>query len=247
MRNRLLPVLPALLLAVTAGTSAAQTSLQLRWELVSDSIATNWASSRVQFTLTNRDTKPLPKSGWAIYFSALHSAQPDSSAAFHIQDVMADLHRIVPGSGFAGLAPGASIKIPYLTDLLLNRSFAPSGPYIVFDSANGVSVPLSDYVAAPFERTVGAVTPDLQYTRDSVVRDIPVGELPPVFPTPVQVTRGGGRWTTTPVRPAADRGTARSRQRGAVRCRVSPAVRQGGEDQRRLPTRGGSCRGPILT
>ncbi|PYP16068.1 MAG: beta-hexosaminidase [Gemmatimonadetes bacterium] len=192
MRNRLFPVLPALLLAVTAGTSAAQTSLQLRWELMSDSIATSWASSRVQFTLTNRDTKPLPKSGWAIYFSALHSAQPDSGAAFHIQDVMADLHRIVPGSGFAGLAPGASIKIPYLTDLLLNRSFAPSGPYIVFDSANGVSVPLSDYVAAPFERTVGAVTPDLQYARDSVVRDIPVGELPPVFPTPVQVTRGEG-------------------------------------------------------
>jgi len=72
MRNRLLPVLPALVLAVTAGTSAAQTSLQLRWELVSDSITTNWASSRVQFTLTNRDTKPLRKSSWAIKLRARH-------------------------------------------------------------------------------------------------------------------------------------------------------------------------------
>jgi len=181
------------LLAVTAATAAtAQTALQLRWELLGDTTNGVDSGSRVQFTLTNRDTKPLPKSGWAIYFSALHSAQPDSSAAFQIQDVMADLHRIVPGSGFAGLAPGASIKIPYLTDLLPNRSSAPSGPFIVFDSAKNTAVPLTDYVAAPFERTVGAVTPDIQYARDSVVRDIPVGELPPVFPTPVQVTRGGG-------------------------------------------------------
>ncbi len=203
MRNRLLPVLPALLVAVTAGTSAAQSSLQLRWELLSDSIATNWASSRVQFTLTNRDTKPLPKSGWAIYFSALHSAQPDSSAAFQIQDVMADLHRIVPGRTFTGLAPGASITIPYVTDLLLNRSFAPAGPYIVFDSAKDVGVPLIDYVAAPFERSVGTVTPDLQYARDSAVRDIPVGQLPPVFPTPVQVTRGTGELRFSALPPIA--------------------------------------------
>src|SRR5580765_437873 len=131
MRKRPLFALAGLLLACTAlsTTAAAQTALRLRWELLSDSIATNWASSRVQITLTNRDTKALPKSGWAIYFSALHSAQPDSSAPFQLQDVMADLHRIVPGPSFTGLAPGASITIPYVIDLLRNRSFVPAGPY----------------------------------------------------------------------------------------------------------------------
>src|SRR5881409_1695771 len=134
MRNRLPPVLSTLGLVLTARTGAAQTALHLRWELAGDSNAA--------FTLTNRDAKPLPPGGWAIYFSALHSADSGSAGAgFEIQDVMADLHRIVPGAGFAGLAPGASIKIPYATHPLVNRSFAPSGPYIVFDSAKAVGVP----------------------------------------------------------------------------------------------------------
>src|SRR5207248_3108412 len=152
MRNRLLAALPTLALALTPGAGAAQTALQLRWELSSDSNAV--------FTLTNRDTKPLPPSGWAIYFSALHSADSGSvGAGFAIQDVMADLHRIVPGAGFTGLASGASIAIPYVTQPLRNRSFAPAGPYIVFDAAKDVGVPLSDYVAASFERAQDVVTP----------------------------------------------------------------------------------------
>ena len=185
MRNRLPPVSTALVLALTARTGAAQTALQLRWELAGDSNAA--------FTLTNRDAKPLPPGGWAIYFSALHSANSGTvGAGFEIQDVMADLHRIVPGAGFAGLAPGATIKIPYVTQRLLNRSFAPSGPYVVFDAAKDVGVPLSDYVAVPFDRSHGVVTPETQFARDSVIRDIPAGELPPVFPAPVQVTQGTG-------------------------------------------------------
>jgi len=53
MRNRLLLALTALLLALTARTGAAQTALRLRWALVGD--------SQAAFTLTNRDTKPLPR------------------------------------------------------------------------------------------------------------------------------------------------------------------------------------------
>lgn len=192
MRNRLLPALSALVLALTPGAGAAQTAprLQLRWELTADSQAT--------FTLTNRDTKPLPATGWAIYFSALHSADSGSvGAGFAIQDVMADLHRIVPGAGFAGLAPGATVKIPYLTQPLRNRSFAPAGPYIVFAAAPDVGVPLSDYVAAPFERSHDVVTPQAQFALDSGVRDIPASELPPVFPTPLQLTKGTGELRLT--------------------------------------------------
>src|SRR5437899_3218050 len=191
MRNRLLAALPALLLALPARPGAAQTALQLRWELVGDSVATDFRASRAVFTLTNRDTKPLPPSGWAIYYSALHGAGSGTvGGGFTIEDVMADLHRLVPAAGFAGLAPGATIRIPYLTDLLLNRSFVPSGPYMVFDAAKDVGVPVSDYVAAPFERR--AVTPESQFALDSAIRVIPASELPPVFPTPVEVAQGTG-------------------------------------------------------
>ena len=184
MHNRLF-VLTTLLLTVTTSTVGGQTALQLRWELTAD---TNAA-----FTLTNRDTKPLPPTGWAIYFSALHSAKDGSvGAGFEIQDVLGDLHRLVPGAGSAALAPGSRLQIPYVTHPLINRSYAPHGPYIVFDNAPGVGVPLSDYVAAPFQRTQRVMTPQAQFARDSMIRDIPASELPLVFPTPVQATRGTG-------------------------------------------------------
>ncbi|OLB49928.1 MAG: hypothetical protein AUI08_06505 [Gemmatimonadetes bacterium 13_2_20CM_2_65_7] len=192
MRNRLLPALPALLLTLTARPVAAQTSPQLRWELVGDSIAV--------FTLTNRGTKPLPPSGWAIYYNALHGARPGSvGAGFTIEDLPGDLHRLVPAAGFAGLARGASVRIPYVTDLLLNRSFVPQGPYIVFDDAKDVGVPLSDYVAAPFEHP-SVASPEKQFALDSAIRDLAAGDLPPVFPTPVQLTKGAGalRFTAMP-------------------------------------------------
>ncbi len=206
MRNRLLPALPALLLALTPRAGAAQTvpppPLQLRWELVGDSIASAQGVSRAAFTLTNRGTKALAPTGWAIYYSALHGAQAGTvSGGFTIEDVTGDLHRLVPatGGGFAGLAPAASVRIPYLTDPLLNRSFAPQGPYIVFDDAKGVGVPLNDYVAVPFERRV--VTPESQFTLDSVIRDIPASDLPPVFPTPLEVTPGAGALRLTAMPP----------------------------------------------
>jgi len=191
MRNRLLAALPPVLLALSPRAGAAQTSLQVRWELVGDSVATDFAASRAAFTLTNRSARPLPATGWTIYFSALHSAHPGSvGGGFVIEDVMADLHRLVPAAGFAGLARGASVRIPYVTDLLLNRSFVPKGPYIVFDTAKDVGVPLTDYVAAPFDRAVA--TPQNQFVLDSATRVIPASELPPLFPTPVTVTRGAG-------------------------------------------------------
>ena len=201
MRNRLPPALIALLLTLTA-RAAAQTALQLRWELVGDSITSEFAASRAAFTLTSRGPKPLPPSGWAIYYNALHSARPASvGGGFTSEDLTGDLHRLVPaaGGGFAGLAPGASIRIPYFTDLLRNRSFVPKGPYIVFDSAKDVGVPLSNYVAVPFERRVA--TPENQFALDSMVRVIPASELPPVFPTPVEVTPGAGELRLTSLPP----------------------------------------------
>jgi len=202
MRNRLLPLLIAVVLALIPGAGAAQTSLQLRWELVSDSITNDWGASRAAFTLTNRGTKPLPPSGWAIYYNALHSAQPGSvGGGFTSEDLTGDLHRLVPGAGFAGLSPGASVRIPYVTDLLLNRSFVPQGPYIVFDAAKDVGVPISDYVAAPFTRRVA--TPEDQFTLDSAVRVMPAGELSPILPTPVQVTKGTGALRLSALPPVA--------------------------------------------
>jgi hexosaminidase len=47
------------------------------------------------------------------------------------------------------------------------------------------------------------VTPQAQFARDSLIRDIPVNDLPPVFPTPVQVTRGTGALRLSALPPIA--------------------------------------------
>src|SRR2546430_17536929 len=114
-RNRLLPALHALLLTLAPSIGAAQTALQLRWELVGDSIANDWGASRAAFTLTNRSTKALPSSGWAIYFNALHSAVPGSvGSGVIIEGGIARLARLRPDTGLAWLAAGATIRGPYL-------------------------------------------------------------------------------------------------------------------------------------
>jgi hexosaminidase len=215
MRYHLRFALSALLLVIAAAPAAAQTALRLRWELEQDVFQDSTSGSRAVFTLTNHDTRPLAATGWKIYFSALHSAQPGKvEGGFAIEDVTGDLHRLVPGPGFPGLAPGASIRIAYLTDgPLLNFSFVPKGPYILFDSANGTGNALTDFVAAPFERPPQGegrdprvVTPQAQFAQDSMIRDIPASELPPVFPTPLQVTRGTGelRLSAMPTVAASD-------------------------------------------
>ena len=73
--------LAVVLVALAASPVAAQTSLQLRWELKEDVFrGADEGASRVAFTLTNRDTKPLPARGWAIYFNALHEPQRGNRA-----------------------------------------------------------------------------------------------------------------------------------------------------------------------
>ncbi len=192
---RFSPKLPVLLLACLALASplAAQNALQLRWQLTGDSNAA--------FTITNRDTKALAPSGWAIYYSALHGADSGTvSGGFAIEDLVGDLHRLVPGPDFAGLAPGASIRITYVTWPLLNSSFVPKGPYIVFDAAKDVGVRLNDYAAAPFERP-GVASPEMQFALDTLIRAIPASDLPPVFPTPVAATPGLGTLRLTAMPP----------------------------------------------
>ena len=67
--------------------------------------------------------------GWAIYFSALHEPSPGTvQGGVAIERVSGEVQRIVPGAGFAGLAPGETARFEYLTPLLTNLSFAPVGP-----------------------------------------------------------------------------------------------------------------------
>jgi hexosaminidase len=194
--------LAGLVVAGCAMTTLAEPVLHLRWELKGDVFEgpSDPGATRAAFLLTNRGKEPLPGHGWAIYFSALHRPWPGSAGGgVVIENVTGGLWRMVPGPGFADLLPGDSVQIEYLTGLLTNRSFAPVGPYVVFDTApeKGRVLP---YTAVPFERPPQppgrdprVITPQQQFERDAAVADLAVGDLPPVLPTPFQLERREGR------------------------------------------------------
>ncbi len=114
-----------------------------------------------------------------------------------LERVTGDLLRMVPGADFPGVAPGQSVEIEYLTPLITNISFAPAGPYVVFDEApdRGHAI---DYVAVPFERPSQpgrdprVVTPQAQYARDQAVRDIPLDGPAPGLPDSAVAPEAGG-------------------------------------------------------
>jgi hexosaminidase len=187
-------------LAATAAPAPARKPLGVAWKLKQDVVRPDGrAVSHAAFTIENRGPKPLPGGGWAIYYTALHSPHDGSvGGGFRIDDVTGSLQRLVPGPGFAGLAPGQSVEVEYRTGLLTNNSFAPNGVYVVFEDAPAAGQAV-DYTAVPFTRAPlpgkdpRVVTPEAQFALDAAVRDVPADALPPVLPTPASVEKREGR------------------------------------------------------
>ena len=171
----------------------AQTLLQLQWELKGDVFADarGGGASLAVFTLTNRDSRPLPPTGWAIYFNALLPPAPGTGkGGVVIERVIGELFRMAPDASFRGLAPGQRAEFEYRTGLIGNVTQAPAGPYIVFDENPAKGFAIRDYTPLPFERpdqqgrAPRVVTPEAQYDRNASIRDLPSDSLPPIFPTP---------------------------------------------------------------
>jgi hexosaminidase len=174
------------ILVAGALPAAAQTKLQLRWEAREKAVG--GPGYRVALTITNQDTRALPATGWALYFNALGEVAPGSlKGGLAVEHIAGDLARLVPAPGFDGLAPGKTLELEYVTDLM-NMSSAPTGPYIVFDTAPEKGYPLEDYAAVPIpEGLLPGVPTSALYQQNEGIRDVPEADLPPVFPTPVSV------------------------------------------------------------
>jgi len=184
MRNSLVFSLVAL---ATALPASAQTALRLRWELRAN--ADPEGPHRAIFTLTNRDAKALPPSGWAIYFTA-GTQTGTAKGDFKIEALGGDLQRLVPTAEFQGLQPGRSFQIEYATEISGSVvTNAPVGPYIVFDAAPEKGVAIQDYATLPFK------TPKEwpRSNEDAGYQDISAAKLPLVFPTAVKEEKRAGR------------------------------------------------------
>ena len=212
----LAPVLLAALLTIAApAVPAAQAGpaanaadgarLQLRWELrrkpADQQLPQGGTPAR--FTLTNGDSRPLPASGWSLYFTGIDRMPVGArSNGLVLEQVAGGLFRLRPGPDFQALAPGQTQEFDYRhRDAVFMPSRSPSGPYLVYDAAPDVGVALQYTVAAltePAQRGKAgsphsAVSAEDTYWRNARADWLPASKLPPVLPTPLQLQPGAGR------------------------------------------------------
>ncbi|MCC2957409.1 carbohydate-binding domain-containing protein [Massilia sp. IC2-477] len=179
--------------------------LSLRWELQRKPAGLELAQggSPARFILANGDTRPLPPSGWSLYFTGIDRMPSGAqSAGLVLEQIAGGLNRLRPGPGFKGLAPGESVEFAYRhPDGVFMSSKAPGSPYLVYDAMPEQAVALQYSVvplAEPPQRgKVGsphsAVSAEDSYWRNARAELLPASQLPLVLPTPLKLQPGDGR------------------------------------------------------
>lgn len=178
--------------------------VSLRWELVDDVFDADHPRgvSRAAFTITNRGTTRLDAGAWAIHLNAFQPAAPQEvlQGRVRFNHLGGDLHRMVPDVGSGALAAGESLRVEYLTPMLItNIDEAPRTPYLVLAADPARPYPI-EFEAVPFTRPpqpqgrdARLITPAEQYRLNAETRERPLEDLPPVLPTPAIVQRRSGR------------------------------------------------------
>jgi hexosaminidase len=197
--------------AAATGAAATGAGLRLRWELERNEFTPRAPGgiTHARFILTNLDKYPLPPQGWSLYFNCMDGVAPGPLAGnLTVEKVAGGLYRIRPAPGFAGVAPGQTLNVPYVhPNLVIKLAKAPAGPYLVYDSAPDVGQNIADYELLPVDRPEqvdkgssggkAVVTPQDTYRRNANANLLPAEALPPLFPTPLRLEQGLGKLTVT--------------------------------------------------
>lgn len=194
----------ALLLALASQGLAAGAPLALRWEPVPASAGNPGSTpgAAARFTITNTGSASLPAQGWALYFNCEEGvATGRVGDGFSMEQIAGTFYRLRPGAPFAGLAPGASMVLPFtMLGAAGNAAQAPIGPYLAFDAAPEAAASIDDYVLAAAVTGPQARTPQQTYDRNALITALPPEALAPVLPTPRRYRRLDGqlRWNAPP-------------------------------------------------
>ncbi len=83
-------------------------------------------------------------------------------------------------------------------DPAINASDAPDGLYIVWDKEPGKGIALPSYsIATIRDSTTGFLTPEEVFNKNKDTKDIPLDQLPHIFPTPVSYIAKPGQFLLT--------------------------------------------------
>lgn len=216
----------ALMWVSQAFAASPPDSLELRWRIIDmgkRSDGTDFTSA--QLVLRNKGLHPISVDGAQLYFTCIAGIDVSQvSSTSSVERLTGTLFKLTPAKNFRELSVGQSVVFDIVHPEQLTRpDKAPQGPYLAFAKGDArLPIRIADYrveTELPGElRRTKETSADALFTRYSAIADVPIGELPPIFPTPTSMTYLAGtlRLGTRPRVLAEPRLAAEARRAQAI-------------------------------
>lgn len=196
-------IIGALLILISIKPVFAQKTTTLKAGDLSidlEMVSTNDGQVQSLFHLKNNGKKALPASGWKIYFNSrvVKTWGPDSLLA-RINHVNGDLFRLSPLKAFKTLPAGASVQLNLASESMNNYSERPQGFYLVWDKTPDLGETISrvNYKHLSRHLKEEQALAAKVYQQNTLIKDIPAGDLPAVFPSPASYVKQEGIFKLT--------------------------------------------------
>jgi hexosaminidase len=196
--RRLLTLFFAIILSLQAFAQADNSkfdahAINITWDVVQNNYL-NKNQSLSALIITNNGKQTLPASGWKFYFNSARDIAPNTvSRNATFAQINGDLFTLTPTATFPELKPGASVRVEFTGDPVVNFTDSPDGFYLVWDAQPTQGYTLGSFKINPFNPSyAGLVTPAIIYNQNKVITDVPEAQLTKIFPTPLSYTETGG-------------------------------------------------------
>jgi hexosaminidase len=204
--NRAAVAVTSLALSLTATQARAQAAAPYADVAVSWAVVDNiyGAGHRFLLTLENTGDRPLPASGWELYFNMLGTVDSASAPpSIRVTHVNGDFHRLRPTDAFQVLAAGERLVLPLSAGgSAIKAAEAPRGFYFV---VNGSPIPVGEVRVAPFVNAaqtmrsprdrLAAPTAASRYADNAGLTVLDASAVGRILPTPVRFAAMDGSWT----------------------------------------------------
>lgn len=172
--------------------------LELTWNIV-ESNYKNSNETLSQLTIENKGKVQFPAKGWTIYFNGSNPRlQNKEEAPIIIEQINGDYFKLLLKPDYGGIAPGEKLQVLVLSRALKNYTDHAKGFYIVFDHQTSLGIPIKYKTGSLVDHTPKEKElANKIYQENSLINNIPLAELPPVFPTPSYYKYAEGSFTLT--------------------------------------------------
>lgn len=188
--------------AFAQSTSPKDYKIRVEWKPVQNNYEGK-SQSLSHLSIINGSGESFPSTGWTLYFNYSGGFPKPESAGLRISYINGDLYKIEPRA-FTGISAGQRATYEMVRDGNIdNFTTAPMGFYLVWNAepAKAVAVPATYpdpekvFLQGLSSAANSAMNPANTFAKNVNVKDLPVAELPVVFPTPVSLRSGNTSFT----------------------------------------------------